>query len=82
MRIVHRVPGPHYLDAMLVLVPHDREPGEPTEQETAELFGSRHEADNWRAKLYAPIELTALSCAVRGGRHPEIGELWLFERIK
>ena len=82
MKVVWTLKGSHYPDALVVLLSPHREPGELSETETAELFGGQPEAENWRGKPLGALELTPLSCAVRGGRHPELGELWLFERVK
>ena len=80
--VIWRLAGPHYHDALLVLLPPHREPGDITIAEVEDLFGGPPEAECWRSTVIGSADLSPLSCAVRGGHSSELGQIWLFERVR
>ena len=82
MRVIHRIDGQHRLDVMLALRSPDEPCGPLTNEERIELFGSLVEASNWECSPVGDPVLRDESAAVKAGRHPALGEIWLAERVR
>jgi hypothetical protein len=83
MKVLHKIDGAFRADAYILLL----EPSDPRgrghwDEIALDIFGGGPELDNWTRRCIGFPRLESTSCAVKGGRDPELGELWLLERVK